>query len=115
MGGLILTIAFTLASAKVDAVLINGGNYITNHNPRFIFRTIVISLFALFNPWLMLAYGLVFFSIFNPLLNYYRGLGFWYLGTVAKTDKFFTKYPTLYKITLISSSIVGLVIWYLNK
>ena len=115
MGGLILTIAFTLASAKVDAVLNNGGHYFTDHKPRFLFRLIVVSLISLFNPYLILAYGLIFFGIFNPSYGRFRDLGFWYLGTEAETDKFFRKYPTLYKITLISSSVSGLVIWYLNK
>ena len=115
MGGLILIIAFTFASAKVDAILINGGHYFTDHKPRFIFRAVVVSLLALFNPLLIIAYSLIFFGIFNPLLNRFRSLGFWYLGSTAKTDVFFRKHPALYKITLILSLISGFYIWYLIK
>lgn len=112
MGGLILTLLFILASAKFDAILINAGKYIDDHKSRWTFRFVVVALISLFDLYNFISLGLVFAALFDPTLNYFRNLGFWYLGTVAKWDLFFTKRLWLYKILRFTALIAGLTMYF---
>ncbi len=104
---IILTIALIIGSAWYDASEIKKGNYFKDHTSRFLLRgfcALIISGGVIAHVF---GVAFLFFGIFNPLLNRLRGLGFWYLGTEAKTDVFFSKYPMLYKFCIISSFFLG--------
>ena len=107
-----LLIAFTFVSAKVDAILINGGNYIDDHRPRYIFREVSIAIISLFNWYYFLSLGMIFTALFDPLLNHYRNLDFWYLGTEADWDLFFKKHLLLYKILRFTALTAGLIMYF---
>ena len=112
MISLIFTLTFTYLVAHYDANLINNGRFINDHKPRWIFRAVFISLFALFNPYYIISLGLIFTALFDPTLNKLRGLNFWHIGTVAKWDKFFSKRLLLYKIVRISCLTIGLILHF---
>lgn len=111
---MILLLLFIFLSAKFDAIIINSAIYIDDHLPIFIFRFVVVLLISCFDLRLFFSYGLIFVATFDPLLNYFRGLGFWYLGTVAKWDLFFKQHLTLYKILRFSSLTLGVFIYCKN-
>ena len=110
----ISALIFTMASAAVDGTLINNKHYIDDHTPRVVFRFTVFILIGLLsqNVWLFIASGLLFAALFDQMLNFVRGLDFWYLGTVAKWDIFFSKYKWLYISTKISALLLSLIIFY---
>jgi hypothetical protein len=85
------TLAFILISVAYDGGILNAGRSIRNHASRFIFRCIFFSLFFFHSLEYVFASALLFTALFDQLLNFVRKLPFWYLGTVAKWDKFFNK------------------------
>lgn len=104
----LITIAFTIACAKIDSDHINKGEHIRDHKSRWIMRACFVFMISLFDPFSALASGLLFTALFDHILNYLRGLPIMYIGHVAKWDKFFNKRKYLFffvKILCLISSI----------
>ncbi len=85
--------------------------YITDHKPRATLRVAFFAAFGVYDPIMGLASALLFWVLFDQLLNWMRYLPFWYLGTVAKTDIFFSKRKWLYISIKISSLILSLLLF----
>jgi len=94
----ILAIAFTIASAYVDAEHLNDKDYIENHASRAIMRGIFFLAIGLTGWMNMVAAALMFASLFDHLLNILTDKTFFYLGTTAKWDKFWRKRKVIYII-----------------
>jgi hypothetical protein len=102
MEQLALTLAFTLATAVVDAQTLKNG-YIYEHKSRFIQRLI----FFMALGWYGIGGALIFAALFDQLLNALRGLPLWYLGDTAEWDKFWRKYPIAYKVAKVVMLVSG--------
>jgi hypothetical protein len=83
-------------SAIVDAEHINKGEYIEDHSSRWLLRMGFFIAMAMSSKLDGLASALLFTALFDQLLNWFRNKPFWYLGTVAKWDIFFSKRKWLY-------------------
>ncbi len=110
----ISALLFTMVSAAVDGTLVNNKHYIDDHTPRWIFRFSIFVLIGLFfqNVCLFLASAFLFTALFDQMMNFVRGIDFWYLGTVAKWDVFFSKYKWLYISTKILTLLLALFLFY---
>ena len=102
MEQLALTLAFTLATAVVDAQTLKNG-YIYEHKSRFIQRLI----FFMALGWYGIGGALIFAALFDQLLNALRGMPLWYLGDTAEWDKFWRKYPIAYKVAKVVMFVSG--------
>lgn len=94
--GILVTSAFVLMSALVDAEMILKGHYIDSHKSRWYLRFCFFLSFGFFNWTWAIASALLFTALFDQVLNLMLSKPFWYLGTVAKWDKFFSNKKWLY-------------------
>ena len=94
--GILLTIGFVIISAIVDAEHLNKKQYIDNHGSRWLLRLCFFLVLGFYDWIWIFASGLLFTATFDQALNRFRGLPFWYLGTVAKWDIFWSKRKWLY-------------------
>jgi len=94
--GILVTCGFVVISAIVDAEHILKKEYIESHRSRWFLR-LCFFLAMGFHSWIwIIASALFFAATFDQLLNRFRELPFWYLGTVAKWDIFWSKRMWLY-------------------
>lgn len=107
--GIAITVAFTIASAAVDAEHIKKKQYIEDHKSRWWLRFFFFLGIGVFNVFWIIGSALIFTALFDQLLNKERGLPFWYLGTEAKWDRFFSKRKALYVIVKVVSLIGGIL------
>ena len=103
--------AFILWSATIDREHIEKGEYIKNHKSRFMLRLSFVTAIAVYSIPHGIASGFLFWALFDQVLNLERKLPFWYLGTVAKTDIFFSNKKWLYISIKISSLILSLYLF----
>jgi hypothetical protein len=92
----VTSLVFTFASALIDIEHLDKGHYIDSHSSRFIQRATFFTLIGLYNYELAIAGVLLFAAIFDQMINYGRDMDLFYLGTVAKWDRFWRKYKSLY-------------------
>lgn len=85
--------------SKIDADHILKGEYILDHNPRFISRLMVGLIVGLLDWKAGLLVGVTFWVFFDTMLSLLRGLRWDYIGSVAATDLFFKKYPIAYYLS----------------
>lgn len=94
-------------SARIDANHLNRNHYIYKHLSRWMLRAVIV--IAISNTVLeLIGCTLFFIATFDQVLNYLRNRELLYLGTVAKWDLFFKKYPLLYIIIKIVSLFSGI-------
>jgi hypothetical protein len=106
---ILVILAWVISEAYRDGTDMLEGKYISNHTSRFINRCTVGTLSALLNPIYGLITLLIFWVVFDAALNLFRGLKWNYIGSVANTDKFAHKYPTVYWGSKVIS-IIGIII-----
>jgi len=107
---LFFVVGFTACFAWMDAEHLNKKHYIDNHTSRWVLRAYFFVSIGIFNPWWMIGSSLIFTALFDQLLNLGRGLPFWYLGTVAKWDIFFSKRKWMYVSAKILALLLGVFI-----
>ena len=112
-GVILTTTAFVLASAIVDSEHILKKEYIKDHKSRWYLRWSFCVVIAIYNPLNGVASGLLFYALFDQVLNFFRGLPFWYLGTVAKHDIFFSKRKWLYITVKVLCLITAIVLFFI--
>ncbi len=93
-----VTLLFIVACAVIDSEHLNKNQYIKSHTSRSILRACFFIAMGLCSWVWIFASALMFTALFDQTLNKFRGLPFWYLGTVAKWDIFFKKRMWLYVI-----------------
>lgn len=98
IGLFIYCLSFIILSAKIDAEHLKDNDYIESHDSRWLLRSSYVLTIALYSPWGALASVLLFTALFDQVFNWMMGKSFWYLGTVAKWDIFFTRNKWLYII-----------------
>jgi len=98
LASILLVLLFTLLSAIIDSEMILKKQYIDSHKSRWCQRVCFFLVFGLYNWLWIFAAALLFTSLFDQILNQLRSKPFWYLGTVAKWDIFFSKRKWLYII-----------------
>ena len=108
---ILVTAAFTYVSAIVDAEHINKKQYIDSHVSRGFLRGMFFCATGFSDPLNAIASSFLFWALFDQALNLERKLPFWYLGTVAKTDIFFSNKKWLYISIKISSLILSLYLF----
>jgi hypothetical protein len=91
-----MIIPFIILSAIIDYEHITKKEYIKNHTSRWCLRASFCLTIAIYNPIQGMASALLFYALFDHLLNILRGESFFYLGTVAKHDIFFSNKMWLY-------------------
>lgn len=104
--GILLASGFIIAAVEYDALKLNKGDYLSHHKARALFRCAIFLLFWIHSIYWVVAAGLLFTALFDQLLNFRRRpkRDFWYLGTEAKWDRFFSRkyfsitYPLLERI-----------------
>jgi len=82
---------FIYSCAYIDFEHLDDNDWIESHFSRFIQRASVIILLFLYNYKLSIGAGLLFAASFDQVLNSLRGLNFWYLGSTASWDLFFSR------------------------
>ena len=107
-----LSIAFVILSAIIDAEHIKKEQFFSDHKSRWILRFIFFLAIGIDHIEYIIGSALIFTALFDQVLNRLRGLGFWYLGTEAKWDLFFSSKPILYKFVKISALIGGVVAFF---
>ena len=103
---------WVVTCAWIDAGHYRKKEWVYNHWSRLFNRGTVFLMLGVFNPLIGL-YGLfVFWAMFDGILSTLRegNLGWYYIGSVAGTDKFFSKYPNLYIVSKHISWIVAFVL-----
>ena len=113
IGVMLTTTAFVLASAIVDSEHILKKEHIKDHKSRWYLRWSFCFVIAIYNPLNGIASGLLFYTLFDQTLNFFRGLPFWYLGTVAKHDIFFNKRKYLYILTKLICLVLSIILFIL--
>jgi hypothetical protein len=112
--GLILAILFTIYSAVIDAEHITDKDFIEDHRSRFGLRAIFFSA-LLFIDYRVFILGILFFgSVFDLILNSMCDKDIWYLGDVARWDRFWKKRINLYKAFkyfLFTTFVLLCIIW----
>lgn len=114
ISSLLMTTAFTIISAIVDSEHINKGQYIESHKSRWILRLTFFIVVGISNILNGVAAALLFTALFDQVLNWLRGKPFWYLGTVAKWDIFFSKRKWLY-ITVKVLCLISAILLFFNN
>jgi len=97
-------------TAKVDSEHLLKNEYITNHASRLITRVLTGGLVAFSSPIGGLVLGLLFWALFDTILNRYRGKDWFYVGSVANTDKFFKDKYSILLVTKGISLILSIVL-----
>lgn len=111
--GLLITASFTLLSALIDCEMILKGHYIDSHKSRWWLR-LCFFLALGFHNWIWIfASALLFTASFDQVLNGMRTKPFWYLGTVAKWDIFFSKRKWLYITVKVLCLITAIVLFFI--
>jgi len=108
----LITIGFTVFTARIDAEHINKDEYITNHFDRWIQRSfffLAIGFISIYS----LASALLFTAIFDQILNFLRGKHWLYLGTVSAWDRFFRNKIILYIIIKILALLTSMFLFLL--
>jgi len=108
----VVSYLFIIYSAVIDAEHLNKGEYIEDHTSRWILRFIFFLLIALFSFRAAAGFAFLFAALFDQFLNYMRGKPFWYLGTVAKWDIFFSKRKYLYVCVKIIALLTSLYLFF---
>lgn len=94
-------------TAKVDAEHLNKQEYINNHASRLAARILTGVIVGIFSPVAGICLGLLFWTLFDTILNRFRNKPWFYVGSVAETDKFFkNKYRFYFLTKIISLTIV---------
>jgi len=110
---ILISIAWPIAWAWIDSQHLNEQEYIEDHSPRALARGLVIALVFAFN-W---KYGVVmacsFWFLFDGVLSKLRGLKWFYIGEIAKTDKLFSRKMYIFSKFLALS--LGVLVWFINK
>jgi hypothetical protein len=110
----ILTILFIVFTAFIDVEMILKNQYIDSHRSRWLQRFTFFLALGLNDPLDAIASALLFSVLFDQVLNLMRGLPFWYLGTVAKWDIFFSKRKWLYIIAKFLMLIASILLFYIT-
>jgi len=110
---ILTTTAFVLASAIIDSEHILKKEYIKDHKPRWYLRFAFCLAISIYSPLNGIASGLLFYALFDQVLNFFRGLPFWYLGTVAKHDIFFSKRKWLYITVKVLCLIASITLFFI--
>lgn len=112
--GVLVTCAFTIFSATVDAEHIYKKEYIDNHSSRWWLRLSFFVAMGLRDPFFAIASALLFSALFDQVLNIFREKPLFYLGAVASWDIFFNKHRWLYLLVKVVS-LIGSLWLFLNK
>jgi len=99
-------------TAQMDYEHLLREQYFKDHASRFKQRFFAGILVFWINPVIGLGFGLLFWALFDALLNRKRGLDTFYVGTEAKTDKWFSERIILYKISKWVSLVIGLSLYF---
>lgn len=106
-----VTIGFSILSAVVDAEHINKKEYINKHRSRWLLRLCFFISIGLAEWQYFFASAFLFTALFDQLLNKFRDLPLWYLGTVARWDVFFSKRKWLYILVKVICLSLGLFLF----
>lgn len=97
MLSIIFTILFSIGSAYYDVRILRSGKYITNHTPRFIFRSLSVFLITLvltkykndtlYTILMFILNSSIFYLLFDYLINLFWGKYIFRIGTTAFIDK----------------------------
>lgn len=112
---MIITIAFTIFSAWIDAEHYKKKQWVQSHVSRWLQRAMFVAVICVYDWQLAFASGLMFFVKFNPVINIFmQKSDLFYLGDTAKMDIFFKENKWLYWIVLLASYLTSAAI-FLNK
>jgi len=109
--GIFLILLFTIIAAIVDGQLINNKIYIFDHTSRWVYRSIIFSLFIIHSFYWVIGAALFFTATFDQILNYIIDKPFWYLGNTSKWDKFWKKHKKYYKIIKLLFLIISIILF----
>jgi len=102
------------STARIDHIHISKLEFITDHTPRFYDRMYTTLIVTLLDPIIGLSVGLLFWGLFDFILNYLNGKSIYYIGTVSKTDIFFSKYKRLWVASKYISITTSIILIYLH-
>ena len=109
--GILITAGFIIFSAVVDAQHLSKKQYIESHISRACLRASFFIMTGIYNPAHGLASALLFAALFDQILNVLMGKKLFYLGTVAKWDRFFNKRKCLYIIVKVTCLVLSLILF----
>jgi len=107
----VVSLAFVVLTALIDAEMILEEHYIDSHRSRWSQRVCFFLAMGMVQPEYFFASALLFSALFDQVLNSMRMLPFWYLGTVAKWDLFFSKRKWLYVAMKITTLILAALLF----
>jgi hypothetical protein len=105
---LLILINFIWLSALIDMEHLIDDDYIEDHTSRFILRTLFIYVIFREINWQFVGAVMVFMASFDSTLNLMRGLPINYLGSTAKWDIFWKKYPVGYILMKVICLLIGI-------
>ena len=108
---LFLIIAYLFAI--IDSEHIKKEEYILDHTSRFILRGLIALLIGSYSIQDAVIFSVTFWIFFDHFINWRLGKPIFYLGTVAKTDIFFSKRLWLY--ILLKGICLGSIIFVIIK
>ena len=108
---IILSIAYIVLSAVIDAEHIVDEDYIESHVSRVLLRFVFLCTVAMVSIQASVGATFIYIAIFDQVLNRLTKKKFWYLGTVAKWDIFWKKHMVTYKIVKALSLLIGLTLF----
>ncbi len=103
----------TYLFAIIDSEYIKKEEYILNHASRFILRGLIALTISLYSIQDAVIFTVTFWIFFDHFINWRLGKPIFYLGTVAKTDIFFSKKLWLY--ILLKGICLGSIIFVIIK
>ena len=96
---IVLIPLWVLTIAWRDSEHYDKEQWVKSHKSRVYSRFIIWLILCCFNPMIAMYYAFVFWALFDGLLNTFRGLSWFYVGSVASTDTFFSDKQNLYRFS----------------
>jgi len=93
---ILLFALIAVVMAWIDSEHLKKNEYILNHLSRSVLRALICLTIGLYSINDAILFALTFWLLFDHVLNFFRGLSIFYLGTVSKIDIFFSKNIALY-------------------
>lgn len=112
MIALLLTLAFIVLTAMIDADFLKAGYRFESHASRVLLRLTFVIAASHFNTTVFIGSGLLVMILFSPALSLLLGKGFFHLGSTAKWDRFWSKRPVLYKLTTLAGIGAGVTLMF---
>jgi len=110
----LVTLAFIITTALIDAQHIKQQQYIYNHTSRAIQRALFVCAIACFSVKLALASLFLYIALFDAAINMWLNKYFLNLGNTAKWDIFWNKHKRLYLILKISTLLISILLYIKN-